>query len=395
VLYLAVLTPSLPALRPGGEWWVAPLAATAWMLLALFWAVRIAGAALPASSRAVVIGVRGLLAAALLCVLAFAAKDAGLLFRSMDASGAVMVILRVFPLYLIPVLLLGDHLRRALDVERIAAHGWNALFLLPGRAARAAAVAAALAAIGTAVLAAQHSSDEAVRQLVRDHRDDILAAAARHDVDPRLVGAIVYVTHRDQLSPFRHALERLVMSAWTRGHWQELGANETMLNRPLDISVGLAQIKPRTAQTASLLALGRAPGDLPQPLASLYFDAEPAGRAWTTPLPPGAAPAPFPVPAPRAHVARALLDARANLETCALILALYQRQWEAANPAWSLRDRPDIVATLYQIGFARSVPHASPRSNAFGRRVREIGEQPWLNELLGVSGGRSATAIRL
>lgn len=41
-------------------------------------------------------------------------------------------------------------------------------------------------------------------------------AAARYDVDPRLVASIVKVTHRDHLSPFRGALERLVIAAWAR-----------------------------------------------------------------------------------------------------------------------------------------------------------------------------------
>jgi len=60
---------------------------------------------------------------------------------------------------------------------------------------------------------------------------------------------------------------------------------------------------------------------------------------------------------------------------------LYQRQWESANREWSLRERPEILATLYQIGFARSRPHAAPRSNAFGSRVRAVLEEPWLGEL--------------
>jgi hypothetical protein len=78
---------------------------------------------------------------------------------------------------------------------------------------------------------------------------------------------------------------------------------------------------------------------------------------------------------------RTLLQAQGNLETCALILSLYQRQWEAANAAWSLRQRPEILATLYQIGFARSKPHAAPRANAFGARVRAVHDEPWLREL--------------
>jgi hypothetical protein len=74
---------------------------------------------------------------------------------------------------------------------------------------------------------------------------------------------------------------------------------------------------------------------------------------------------PIPVPAERHIVAHALLDTKSNLETCALILALYQNQWKATNRDWSLRRRPDILATLYQIGFARSKPRGAPRSNAF------------------------------
>ncbi len=71
----------------------------------------------------------------------------------------------------------------------------------------------------------------------------------------------------------------------------------------------------------------------------------------------------IPVPAGRQVVARAVVDAETNP-------ALDQSQWEAAKPAWSLRARPDVLATLYQIGFARSRPQGSPRSNAFGRRER-------------------------
>jgi hypothetical protein len=84
-------------------------------------------------------------------------------------------------------------------------------------------------------------------------------------------------------------------------------------------------------------------------------------------------------------VVGALLDARANLATCAMILALYQEQWETASPDFSLRGRPEILATLYQIGFARSRPHRAPRSNAFGSRVGEVIKERWLTELFGAS----------
>jgi hypothetical protein len=154
-----------------------------------------------------------------------------------------------------------------------------------------------------------------------------------------------------------------------------------MLNRVLDVSVGLAQIKPRTAQTASVLATGRTPDELPEPVFFAYRDVEPVGEAWKGPASRAALPVAIPVPASRAAVARALLEPTSNLATCAMILALYQHQWETADPAWSVRDRPDILATLYQIGFARSRPHGAARSSAFGRRVADVHGQAWLEEI--------------
>ncbi len=263
----------------------------------------------------------------------------------------------------------------------------------PGVPAAVAGVAGV--ALVTFVLAAYRRSDAAVRQLVSDHRESIRAAAARYDVDPRLIASIVYVTHRDNLFPFRGALERLVVTAWARNlrgefgigppdRMDEVGTDENpLLNRALDISVGLAQIKPRTAQTAIVLAMGRRPDDLLKPLFFSYRDTDPVGEGWTLPITARiSAIAPIPILAEKHVVASALLDAKSNIATCALILALYQNQWEAANRDWSLRKRPDILATLYQIGFARSRPHGAPRSSTFGTRVRQVYDQPWLEGLL-------------
>ena len=269
----------------------------------------------------------------------------------------------------------------------------SGLFLLSGRAARIAVAAALGLAIVTVGAASYRRSDASVRALVRTHRHAIQAAASQYEVDPRLIAAIVYVTHRDQLSPFRDSLERLFISAWMLDiraefgirppdHVDRAGADvNPMLNRALDISVGLAQIKPRTAQAAGVLAAGNTPARLAETMAQ-YRDVEAVGYAWDAP---GrkVRTSPLPNPAGRYAVADALLDPQANLAMCAMILALYQDQWESANRAWSLRNRPDVLATLYQIGFARSRPHDGPQPNAFGTRVREVYEQPWLEALLG------------
>jgi hypothetical protein len=410
VLYLAILNSALPdlsfpSLQPDAQWWIAPLTVSAWLLLVAFWSLRLFGAVLDLRSRTVRVGVRALLLAALACLLLYIIKDAWLLreisvasdWRNAPQFWLALMVLRLCPLYLIPAVLLWDYLRSTATPawqSGLAAGQRHGLFLLPNRAARVAVATVAGVMLVTFALAAHRRSEASVRKLVSDHRESIHAAAARYDVDPRLIASIVYVTHRDQLSPFRDALERLIISAWAKNmrrefgirppdKMEELGTDENpLLNRALDVSVGLAQIKPRTAQTANVLATGRTPDELPKPAFFSYRDVEPIGDGWTllatarTSLI-----APIPIPAERHIVAGALLDTQSNLEMCALILALYQSQWEAANRDWSIRARPDIMATLYQIGFARSKPHGAPRSNAFGNRVRQVYEQPWLGEL--------------
>jgi len=397
-IYLAILTPTILSQGSAAQWWRAPLEAGAWILLAAFWSVRIFGKALDSRSIAVRVGVRGLLIATLGCVVLHTVKDAWLLTEATRSAAApfrgALMVLRLCPLYLIPAVLLWDYIGSTSTLTGQAAVRRHGLFLLPDRASRLAVACVAGVALLTFGLAEHRRSDKTVRELVSGHSESIQEAAARYDVDPRLVASIVYVTHRDQLSPFRGALERLVINAWARNLRRDFGmrppdntgegADENpLLNQALDISVGLAQIKPRTAQTASVLATGRTPNDLPKPVYFSYMDAEPIGDGWIVPVT-ARTPvnAPIPVPAARHSVVNALLDDQSNLATCALILSLYQRQWEAANSAWSLRGRPDILATLYQIGFARSKPHGAPRSNEFGIRVAHVYEQPWLRQLM-------------
>jgi hypothetical protein len=408
MLYLVILNPALPdqsfpGLLPDAQWWGWPLKVSAWILLTAFWTLRIFGAAIDPGSRVARVGMRALLMASLACLLVYIVKDAWLLgdihagTNSSDATQftLTLMVLRLCPLYLIPAVLLWDYLRSTARPEWQAGQASDerrAFFLMPNRAARVAVAAVVGAMLVTFALAARRRSEAGVRELVSDHRELIRAAAARYGVDPRLIAAIVYVTHRDQLSPFRDALERLTISAWARNMRREIGTRppdemeklgtdeNPLLNRALDISVGLAQIKPRTAQTASVLATGRTPDTLPEPEFFTYRDVEPVGDGWTAAARPTLI-SPIPVPAERHVVADTLLDARSNLETCALILALYQNQWEATNRDWSIRERPDVLATLYQIGFARSKPHSAPRSNAFGSRVSQVYEEPWLTEL--------------
>jgi hypothetical protein len=405
VLYLAILTSAFGLRRSGEEWWLGPLTAAAWILVIAFWIVRLCGGAFNRRSLNVRTGVRVLLMSAMACLFVFTLKDAWFLYETIRRGegevemGALrsmpLMFLRLCPLYLIPALLLWDYLRShstSLPESQEPAKKSGGFFLLTNLASRFAVALVVGTAVVTLALAAHRRSEGSARKLVSDHRALIQASAARYDVDPRLIASIILVTHRDQLSPFRDAVERLITSTWAmkmqrRGpgneQWEQIGTDENpMLNVPLDISVGLAQIKPRTAQTASVLATGKTPDTLATPSFYEYRNVEPVGKGW----PPSVTrqlemSSPIPVPSDRSTVAQRLLNTESNLETCALILALYQKQWEVTNPQWSIRNRPDILATLYQIGFARSNPHGAPRSNAFGNRVRQVYEQPWLGEL--------------
>ncbi|MFN0110287.1 MAG: hypothetical protein ACKVZH_15635 [Blastocatellia bacterium] len=378
VLYLTILNAALPLRRPEMEWWFAPLHALACVLLVAIWGWRFGGAAFKPASRVARIGLRVLLLASLACLLAFAVKDAQALVQGGAVLGdsnlrtLLLTAVILCPLYLMPAVLLCDYLRATTTDQP------QGFFLLPHRASRFAVAGVIGISLVTFALAAQRRSEANVRKLVSQHRAAIQSAATRYDVDPRLMAAIVYVTHREQLSPFRDNIERLLTSAWA-----SRVDSSNVLNHALDISLGVAQIKPRTALTASVLATGYTPDTLPEPAYADYRHLEPVGAGWPPPITTQTVlNSPLPVPSDQRTAAQMLVNAEANLETCALILALYQKQWEAANRDWSIRARPDILATLYQIGFARSKPHAAPNSNAFGTRVREVYEQAWLGELL-------------
>ena len=170
---------------------------------------------------------------------------------------------------------------------------------------------------------------------------------------------------------------------WAMAAWRVDAHGNFFVIRPLDLSVGVAQIKPRTAMSALVIraaADGLYHDDLlwPRILRAAvnykdYRELPRLGNRWQLP---GATFAslesPFAGPVPKSEVVKQLFDDRQNIEMCALILALYAAQWEAANPTWSIRGRPEILATLYQLGFERSWPKRDPRPNRFGERVAEV-----------------------
>jgi hypothetical protein len=188
VLYLAILTPSLPGLRSDAGWWLA-LTTSAWILLTAFWTLRIFGATLDQRSRSVRAGVRTLLVAALACVLLYTVKDAWLL-TGMDWSAArpfalALNVLRTCPLYFIAAILLWDYLRSMSTPSGQAIGKRHSLFLQPDRAARVGVAGVASVALVSVAFAAHRRSDGAARyEPIGD--GCTLPAAARPSVIPTI-----------------------------------------------------------------------------------------------------------------------------------------------------------------------------------------------------------------
>jgi hypothetical protein len=174
---------------------------------------------------------------------------------------------------------------------------------------------------------------------------------------------VLYVITREHSAPFARQLERLTMAAWLADPHNDMGFAAT-----LDLSIGITQIRPLTALDAvEILDANAVSGDV--------------DPAWRLPETAVAALRPtLTSPPSKEQMVERLFDDRGNIEMCALILALYAIQWESANPSWSIRDRPEILATLYQLGFERSQPKANPRAIAFGERVRRVYESTWMKE---------------
>lgn len=207
-----------------------------------------------------------------------------------------------------------------------------------------------------------------------ERREKIVAAAGSQGIEPRLLAALVYVVQRETVSPLSVGLERGAWLADVRAH---LGLAEA-----LDASIGLTQIKPTTAIHATQILLAATTDEPPWQL--WHKDLRPI-----TPIEPlwklpagsfaGITP-PFESPLQKPQIVARLLTDDGSLEAAAFFLALYEAQWRNLDPHLDLARRPEITATLYQLGFARSRPHGAPRANAFGDEVGRVFQSAWIRE---------------
>ena len=230
--------------------WLDPLA---WLVLVLLWTLRFAPFANPERRRR---WVRALLLVGLGLIAAYLSKDAAGGFadpasglRNLPRSGptllAILYLVGLLALYLVPAAILLRFLRSSRSPESWQRAGF---VLLPRRAGAALLLTLSGLALLSLGLLTWRPSDAQVEARILSTRTEILRAASMTGTDPRLLAALAFVVQRRQVSPFGSALEAMLTETWLSD-----ATSHVMLSDSLNLSIGLAQIKPVTAQTTLLV----------------------------------------------------------------------------------------------------------------------------------------------
>ncbi|MEM8964138.1 MAG: hypothetical protein AAGD38_21815 [Acidobacteriota bacterium] len=345
-----------------------PLDPLAWTLLVVLWALRFVPKEVLAARRN---WVRSLLIAGLVVLAVYTVRDfsqpvggSGTSFS--NSTVRLYYLGGIAMLYLIPGLTLVRFLR---DTWR---QPWRGFVLVRGSIGAKLGVAVAVPILLSVLLLHLRPSEGHVRDTLLSQRGSILEAAEATGTDPRTLAAMLHVLQRRQGGSFATTLETLLIETW-----RDVPPNTYLLADAVDPSIGFAQIKPTTAMTALYLVESiqvRRQG-------RYYFDAYTTigfdRNQWSFDAPDVAdLDAPDAWYPSRREVVDQLLDDRSAIWMCALILELHARQWDRAGHP--IRDRPDILATLYQLGFDRSWPKAEPVANGFGRDVEQARQLEWI-----------------
>ncbi|MBS2025795.1 MAG: hypothetical protein JST92_25625 [Deltaproteobacteria bacterium] len=266
---------------------------------------------------------------------------------------AVLALPTLCALYLVPAAIALRYFVASLDERRLERSefvlGVAPRFALPG----------VVAMIGLSSAALWQPSEAVTRARVLAVADDIVRAGQASGVDPALIAAIAFVGQRQHQRPLREQVE-------------ELGARlveaEQTFGVDVESSVGLAQIKPDTLRQAQRYIYGA------------YVPKRAARRMWNNPEWPSVRVRQMPPGEVNKDVFDVLLDDRQNVHAAGLVLEMYAQQWRAVAPQFAIDRRPDILATLYQIGAEHSHPKADPEANQFGRDVVAAMQEPWLQK---------------
>lgn len=248
---------------------------------------------------------------------------------------------------------------------------------------RCTAMAAALVLIlGPYLISLPRAGHDRAMRLIEMHRADIVDVAGRADLDPRLLAGIIYVNQT-------HGRSRYLGNFIEDLGFETLRTPKTTV--PLyDGGIALCGVRPSAVgamyYATSIAAIRPATGPAVPP---------PPGAATggKVPLPPPPRKAldqwldERPIirdldlvianPNPQHYYLRMakeehLRGALNNITLAAAILQIFRNEWRG----YHIDDRPEILATLYDLGFGIEKPNSNLKPNDFGRRVKAFMDSP-------------------
>jgi hypothetical protein len=248
------------------------------------------------------------------------------------------------------------------------------------------------------------NSDEEIKGFIQRNKLLIEESAKSNGLDPKVLASVLY-TAKKETDPWKPKFEHFLSGVWASDDH-----NHFFLNQSLNLSIGPAQIKPLTAQTAIFLyynnyhylkfgshsgqireskTIGTTDQNIPSSAVSGYPMVKEYRGVWSESwkksdlwsLPESfwqQVVFPFSEFPNRFQLVESLNSEEGSIRFCAFILGLYRIHW-ASNPgAVALEARPDILATLYQIGFERSSPKPNPEPSRFGKAVSRVLREEWM-----------------
>lgn len=248
------------------------------------------------------------------------------------------------------------------------------------------------------------NSDQEIKGFIHRNKLLIEESAKSNGLDPKVLASVLYTAKKETVlwkPKFEHLLS---------GLWASDDHNHFFLNRSLNLSIGPAQIKPLTAQTAIFLyynnyyflKFGSGASHTRESNTAVTSDQSALsfvvsgypkvkeyrgvwGELWKKielwSLPDSfwqKVAFPFSEFPDRFQLVESLTSEEGSIRFCAFILGLYQIHWASSPGAVALETRPDILATLYQIGFERSLPKPNPESSRFGKAVSKVLDEAWM-----------------
>jgi hypothetical protein len=250
-------------------------------------------------------------------------------------------------------------------------------------------------------------NNDSAMQFVRRNQMQIEGAAKNNGLDPKVLASVLYTSHLET-ARWKPSLESLFSGIWASDDHDHF-----FLNHAFNRSIGPAQIKPLTAQTAILLYHSNffsikagAKSDQKElsdqgpssdqvdkvPRISGYPNVKEYRGVWSRAkrrdepwqLPEShwrQVALPFAEFPNRRDLVKILESEEGSIRFCAFILGLYRIQWLNVPSAIPLQARPDILATLYQIGFERSLPKPNPSPSSFGIKVSNVLNEKWISAM--------------